>query len=116
MNLDEFSTQRKENLSTVSQLLAQIQKVNSLNDAKELHDLETASSSGISHVPSQPMSIPSPRGLIFACSLIHGTHWYTRKRPSSALFENQRIWYRLHADLRPIGTGKITEQREGVRQ
>ena len=39
-------------------------KVNSLNDAKEFYDLETASSSGLSHVPSQPVSIPSPRGMI----------------------------------------------------
>ena len=37
---------------------------NSLNDAKELYDPETASSSGLSHVPSQPMSIASPRGSI----------------------------------------------------
>ena len=39
-------------------------KVYSLNDAKEYHDPEHVSSSGFSHVPSQPMSIPSPRGMI----------------------------------------------------
>ena len=36
-------------------------KVNSLSDAKELSDPETASSSGATHVPGQPFSIPSPR-------------------------------------------------------
>ena len=36
----------------------------SWNDAKEFYDPETASSCGFSHVPSQPLSIPSLRGLI----------------------------------------------------
>ena len=40
------------------------EKVNFLIDSKKFYDLETASSSGFSHVPSQPMSIPSPRGMI----------------------------------------------------
>ena len=57
----------RENLSTVNQLLAQIQelqdKVNSLSDAREFYDPETASSSGISHV-SQLSSIPSRRSMI----------------------------------------------------
>ena len=38
-------------------------KVTFLNDAKSFYDPETASSSGMSHVPNQPMSIPSPRGM-----------------------------------------------------
>ena len=50
---------------TVSQLLTRIQdlqnKVNSLSDAREFYDPETASSSGATHVPSQPLIIPSPR-------------------------------------------------------
>ena len=51
--------------------------MNSLNDARECYDPETESSSGFSHVPSQPVSIPSLRGLISSdssCSLVHGTH------------------------------------------
>ena len=63
MNIDELSVQQTENLSTVNQLLAQVQdlqdKVNSSNDARGFYDPETASSSGVSHVPSQPLSIPS---------------------------------------------------------
>ena len=55
----------RENPSTVNPLLTQIQdlhnKVNSLKDAREFSDPETASSSGVSHVISQPMSIPSLR-------------------------------------------------------
>ena len=49
--------------STVNQLLfqrpEQQDNVNSLSDAKEFYDPETASI-GFSHVPSQPMSIPVP--------------------------------------------------------
>ena len=51
--------------TTVRQLLTQIQdlqnKVNSLSDAIEFHDSETGSSSGATHVSSQPLIIPSPR-------------------------------------------------------
>ena len=65
---EELSAQKEQRKSTVHQLMVQIQelqdRVNSLNDAKELCDPETASSSGLSHVPSQPMSIPSPGGTI----------------------------------------------------
>ena len=51
----------------MSQLLTQIQdlqkKANSLSDARDFHDLETASSSGAPHVPNQPLTLPSPRGI-----------------------------------------------------
>ena len=62
--IDESSMQQERNPSTVSQLLTRIQnlrnKVNSLTDAREFDDPETASGSGASHVPSQPFNIPSP--------------------------------------------------------
>ena len=74
LKYDELSTQQKENPSTLNLLMVQIQKlqdkVNSFNDAKEFCDPETASSSGLYHIPSQPMSIPAA---IHACSLMHGT-------------------------------------------
>ena len=60
--------QQERNPSTVSQLLTLIQvlqnKVNSLTNERELHDLDTASSSGASHVPSQPLKNQSPRGML----------------------------------------------------
>ena len=54
--------------------MAQIQelqdKVNSLSDSREICDPETASSSGLSHVPSQPMRVPEESlAAILACSL-----------------------------------------------
>ena len=66
--MDDLSVQEKESKSSVNQLMVQIQelqdKVNSPNDAREFFDPETASSFGSSHVPSQPLSIPSLRELI----------------------------------------------------
>ena len=68
MRIDELSTQEKESKSAVNQLMVQLQElqdnVNSLSDAREFCDSETASSSGLSHVPSQPTRIPSPRAMI----------------------------------------------------
>ena len=63
--LDELSVMQQRDPQTVSQLLAQMResqdKVNSLSDAREFHDPETAGSSGASHVPSPPLTNPSYR-------------------------------------------------------
>ena len=76
----------------MSQLLTQVQdllnQVNSLSDAREFYDTETASGSGANHVPSQPSTIPSPRTMPCRDSgLPHTTpahhtehHGYIRKR------------------------------------
>ena len=53
----------RESQSTVNQLTVQIQglqeHINSLSDARDFKDLETASSSVSFHAPSQPMVLPS---------------------------------------------------------
>ena len=68
MRTDELYAQKKEEPSTVNKLLSRIQdledKVNALNEEKEFYDPETASTSGMSHVPSEPSRIPSPRGML----------------------------------------------------
>ena len=46
------------------QIQAPQDKVNSMSDAEEFYDPETASNSGLYHVHSQPLSVRSPRGLI----------------------------------------------------
>ena len=46
----------------------------SIQDSREFYDFETASGSGLSHVLSQPLSIPSPRGMLTRDSCLHGTH------------------------------------------
>ena len=51
--------------TSVIQLLTSIQdlqnKVNILSDAREFYDPESGSSSGPTHVPSQPLTLPSPK-------------------------------------------------------
>ena len=63
--IDELSVQQQRNPTIVIQLLTQSQdlqnKENSLSDAREFYDPETASRSGATHVPSKPSSVPSPR-------------------------------------------------------
>ena len=63
--LDELSMMQQRDPQTVSQLLAQMResqdKANSLSDAREFHDPETAGSSGASHVTSPPLTNPSYR-------------------------------------------------------
>ena len=96
MRIDELSVHQEGNPSTVNQLLAQIlelqDKVNSLDDAKEFNGHETASSSGMSHVPSQPLSIPSPKGLICRDSCLpHDTR--NSMGSSGNVFENPLALY-----------------------
>ena len=77
--------------------------MNLLNDAKEFYDPETASSSGVSHVPSQIMSFPSPTGTISRDSRLQldtrnslstSAHVFegldARVEPSSAFSENSK--------------------------
>ena len=82
MRTDELYVQKKDEPSTVNQLLSQIQdlqdKVNALKEEKGFYAPETASSSGMSDVPSQLPTIPSPRGMIAAIldsRTTHGTRW-----------------------------------------
>ena len=97
-------------------LLTQMQdpqnRVNSLSDAREFRDPETARSSGASHVPSQLLTISSPRGMPSRdsdCRLIHGILLVRQETFSKAyLLEKDhpqlssrihRIWHHLLADL-----------------
>ena len=105
----------KDIKSTVNQLMFQIQelldKVISLNDAREFYHPETASSSGLSHVPNQPMSTPSLHGLVGrdSCSLLHGTLWVQQDillkiyllqlNHQKQSLEIRRIWHQCLAEL-----------------
>ena len=69
LRTDELSRQElRDSQFTVNELTAQIQelpdKVNYMNDSREFQDVESASSSRLSHVPSQPVIIPSPCGML----------------------------------------------------
>ena len=67
LRVDDLSRHElRESQFTVNQFAVQIQesqdKVDSLNDARDFHDLETASSFGLSHVPIHPSNVPSSLG------------------------------------------------------
>ena len=115
--LDEYSTHQDRDPNTVSHLEDQIRKlqVNFLSDAREFHDPDSGSSSGISHVPDQPLITSSSRrkpsrdslvprdtredmsipGHVFACQPARG-------HPEE-FFENSKNWQ--HVRERQEGTG-----------
>ena len=86
----ELYAQKKEKPSTVNQLLSQIQelqdKVNALHEEKEFHDQETASSSGMSHVPNQTSRIPSPRGMLSRDSWLPHHTWNSMGTSGNVFF------------------------------
>ena len=113
--------------------MAQIQelqdKVNSLYDSRGFYDSETASSSGLSHVPSQPVSIPNPRGMIGRDPCLQpdtrnslGTSGHVfegllaRGEPSSALFVVSHNSAVSSCRLKPSDSRKIAEKGERVRK
>ena len=131
--IDELSVHQKRNPTTVSQLLTRIwelqNKVNSLSDATEFHDPETASSSGARHVPSQPSTIPSPRttpccdsGLPHDTRNIVGTSGnvfdslLAREGPSSAFFVDPENLTSSSCGLRSGNTGNTMRHGEGLRR
>ena len=68
MRIDNCSRQElRESQATIQELTSQIQelqeKVNLMNDLREFQDVESACSGRLSHAPSQPAIVPSPRGM-----------------------------------------------------
>ena len=134
MRIDELCRQQKEKPSTVNLLLSLSQsqelqdQVNSLNDEKDIYDPQKASSSGFSHVPSQPLRIPNPRGMICRdFSLSHDTRnsmdtlgkvfedLPVQEGPSSG-FENPRNLAPSSCGLRPSNTRNVLKHGEGLRR
>ena len=68
MRIDEFSRQDlRESQATMQDLMSQIQElqeeVNLMIDSREFQDVESVCSGKLSHVPSQPAIVPSPRSV-----------------------------------------------------
>ena len=122
--IDELSMHQERNPTTVSQLLAQIRelqkKVNSLSDAREYYDPETANSeqllsdprsqSTLEHSESQNRALPR----FWIAARYIECYGYCRKRferlparegPPSALFENSRNLASYSQELRPDTAG-----------
>ena len=134
LKIEELSPRQEGDPATVSQLLAQIldlhYQVNSLADAREFHDLDTASSSGGSHVPSQPLTLPSAREVLSRDSGLPPKYRNTigtsgnvfesllvGEGSSSAVFANSRNLAASSCGLRPETTGKaMAPEREVTRE
>ena len=131
--IDELSMHQERNPTTVSQLLTQIQdlqnKVNSLSEAREFYDPETASSSGATHVPDQPSTIPSPRtmpcrdsGLPHNTRNIVGTSGNVferlpaREGQTSTLFNNSKNLASSSQEMRPDTTGNTKRPESEMRR
>ena len=104
-------------------------KVNSLSDARELYDPEAASSSGASHVPSQPSNIPDPRtmpcrdsGLPHAARTFVGTsgnvfeRLLAREGLPSALFQNSKNLTSSSQEWRPDTTETARKRDSGMQR
>ena len=110
LKYDEPSTQKEDNPSAVNQFMVQIQelqdKVNSLTDAKEFHDPETASSTGLSSFIVNPwvFRVPEEWWAVIPKELVEvlqetlsEVYLFAVNHPqhSSTI---HRIWLRLLAD------------------
>ena len=104
-------------------------KVNSLSGARQFYDPETASSSGATHVPRQPSTIPSSRTMPCRDSgLPHDTRNImdisgnvferlpAREGPPSALFENSKNLASSSRRLRPEITGNTRIPEKEMRR
>ena len=115
LRIDELSLQQEWDPTTVSQLLSQIldshNKANSLSEERDFHDPETASSSGASNVPCQPLTIPSTRSMHcrdLDCRQIHGIPMLLNETCFKACLlqkyhppcfsKNRETWHLLLAD------------------
>ena len=68
MRVDKFSVQKsRESHDIIQRLTSQLQpmqeQMNTMNDSGEFHEVESNYSGNLSHVPSQPAGIPSPRSM-----------------------------------------------------
>ena len=69
LRVDEFSAQKlRESHDTIQELTSQIQdlqeRTNCMSDSTEFQDVVSICSGRLSHVPSQPAVVPSPRTML----------------------------------------------------
>ena len=124
--IDELSMHQERNPATVSQLLTQIlelqNKVNSLSDAREFYDSETAT-------PVNPLLLRFPEPFVAAipdCRMIHGISWVLQEtffeRPparegrTSTLFNNSKNLASSSQETRPDIPGNTKRPKSEMRR
>ena len=80
MRSDEFSrNELRESHVTIHELTSQIQelqeRMNYMNDSREFEDAESICSGKLSHVPSQPAGVPSPRSMLSRDQSLRSDTW-----------------------------------------
>ena len=117
IRVDKVSVPR-ENHEIIQRLTSQIQEmqeqVNSLNDSGEFQDVESNYSGKVSHVPSQPAVIPSPRSMQSCDKRLPFDTW-NLSGPQENVFGHQfstsdssrNHYQRIHHSVTPGATGSV---------
>ena len=93
LRVDDSSVQKlKESYETIQRLTSQMQEMqeqmNSMNDSREFQEVESNHSGRLSHVPSQPPSIPSSRSFLSRDKRLPPDTWNT-SGPLENVFGNK---------------------------
>ena len=93
LRVDDSSVQKlRESYETIQRLTSQMQEMqeqmNSMNDSREFQEVESNHSGRLSHVPSQPPSIPSSRSFLSRDKRLPPDTWNT-SGPLENVFGNK---------------------------
>ena len=123
-----LSTQERDKCDPIQNLQELQDKVNSLSDFREFCDPKTASSSGLSHHPSHPITIPSPRGLLSRDSCLQlekrnscgmsgnvSENLPAPNEPSAPFFGNSRSLASAQCEPVSLNTGGVADPAEKER-
>ena len=122
LRVDEFSVQKvRESHGTIQRFSSQIQelqeRVNCMNDSGEFRDIESNYSGKLSHVPSQPAVVPSPRSMLsrdrrmpFDTWSLSGTQGNVFGNPRYMLDSSQIPYQGILHSTNQSATGRIPVQ------
>ena len=117
--VDEFSMQKlRENHQTIQQLTFHLQQMqeqmNSMNSSAEFQDIESNCSGRLSHVSSQPATIPSSRALLSRDKRLRLDAWNQAGVQENVL-ENQFSTFDSPRDfLQRISSDDVQRNREAA--
>ena len=120
LRVDEFSVQKlRESGETIQKLTSKVQELQkkrkmNLNDSGEVHEVESNYCGKVSHVPSQPARIASPRSMQSCDKRLQPETWNppglqenVLANPRSTL-ESSQIPYRgIHPFVSPNAAGQV---------
>ena len=116
LRVDDSSVQKlRESYETIQRLTSQMQEMqeqmNSMNDSREFQEVESNHSGRLSHVPSQPPSIPSSRSFLSRDKRLPPDTWNT-SGPLENVFGNKFSTF----DSSPKASSRNSNVRHQERQ